>query len=360
MLRPIITKAVSSRLTDDSISVREAALSLVGIHVVNSPAVANSFQASLRACLSDEGISVRKRAIKIYQSILTTNPSFKGRSAVCDMMLQRAADPKEEDGVRDLIHDLFSTLWLQDGNAKVGMTRSVATSPTPSPGTRRSLWTPQKRADVAAEQMMEVVRAGGSSDHLEKLLHQLLKNVKRGRQECENIVNSLFELLVAIEEPRQANGSRIGKDLAATLQTIATLAEIAPQIVYKHLETCLPFLTGDNAVPMDDNASIVAATSDIIYRLTQTPDVPHEMYQLVSTASVARDLAKIPERFGPAASESAVRALSSVIKNHQAGDKCPLAQNLFELARKYYSFLHKKLHIQDFSSENVSEMQATR
>jgi hypothetical protein len=107
-----------------------------------------------------------------------------------DVMLRCAADPKEEDGVRDLIYDLFGKLWLQDGDVVVscpeGNTQtpknaplssetvtpldsahglvvgssavtSVVTPTPPAPSSKRekSSGVVQKRADVAAEQMME-------------------------------------------------------------------------------------------------------------------------------------------------------------------------------------------------------------
>jgi cohesin loading factor subunit SCC2 len=56
MLMPAITKAVSRRLTDDTISVREAAVSLVGSYVVQFPAVTKAFHASLLHCLSGVGV----------------------------------------------------------------------------------------------------------------------------------------------------------------------------------------------------------------------------------------------------------------------------------------------------------------
>ena len=254
MLLPIITNAVSRRLKDSAISVREAAVSLVGTYVSHSPAVANNFHSSLLACLKDEGLSVRKTSVRMFQSILP-NPAYRGRSMVCHAMLQLAGDPKEEDAVRDLIHDLFVKLWLEDGEAGVtgldSRNRRKSFSPstasltgsvvTPTPSSRRMKGEGnrgRKRADIAAEQMMEVVRAGGTGEHMETLLKTLLegttdadkgrKKIERkrkkelSRKQCDQRVDALFELLVSIEEDRDSRGGRIGKDLAATLQTIAS------------------------------------------------------------------------------------------------------------------------------------------
>ena len=85
---------------------REAAVSLVGSYVNNSPKVANAFHTALIAGLNDPGVSVRKRTIKILEDILCSNPAYKGRAEACSEMLRLAADPKEDDGVRDLIHEV--------------------------------------------------------------------------------------------------------------------------------------------------------------------------------------------------------------------------------------------------------------
>lgn len=52
------------------------------------------------------------RAVKIFRDILLSNPSYGGRATAMHAMLQRADDRKEDDGVRDLVHETFHTLWF--------------------------------------------------------------------------------------------------------------------------------------------------------------------------------------------------------------------------------------------------------
>ena len=54
----------------------------------------------------------RKRVIKIFRDLIIVNPSFQGRTAVFTKLLQQAANRKEDDGVRDLIHETFQMLWF--------------------------------------------------------------------------------------------------------------------------------------------------------------------------------------------------------------------------------------------------------
>ena len=53
-----------------------------------------------------------RRAVKIFRDILLSNPSYGGRATAMHAMLQRADDRKEDDGVRDLVHETFHTLWF--------------------------------------------------------------------------------------------------------------------------------------------------------------------------------------------------------------------------------------------------------
>jgi cohesin loading factor subunit SCC2 len=399
MLLPVVTKAVSRRLSDDTISVREAALSLVGSYVVQSPRVANTFHSSLVACLTDVGVSVRKRAVRIYQDILMSNPRYKGRSAACDVMLRCAADPKEEDGVRDLIYDLFGKLWLQDGDVVVSgpegkaqtpkngplssetvtpldstqglvvggsAVTSVVTPTPPAPSSKRekSSGVVQKRADVAAEQMMEVVKAGDTGEHLKALLAKLLRGSSEsgtGRKEterkkrkecsqkqCDQLTSSLFELLVSVEEQRSHRAFRVGKDIAATLRTIVVFAEVSPSSVFRHLDTVLPYLKADNGVSTDDEASIVGATCDIIFRLTSFLD--RSDLERLAAGPIGGDLVQITYKFGSTTLASSIRALSTLAHHFDAGDGGLFGKKLLGLALTFYSYVCRKDSIDDFSA----------
>ena len=61
MSQPSVRKEVSKCFHDEAISVREAAVSLVGDYVLHSPNIAAAFHAPLLERMVDKGISVRKR-----------------------------------------------------------------------------------------------------------------------------------------------------------------------------------------------------------------------------------------------------------------------------------------------------------
>lgn len=225
MLHQSVKTAVAHRFADDAKSVREAAVALVGTFVVRSPEIANAFHSSLLKCLSDEGVSVKKRAVKIFRDVLLSNPLYEGRAVACAVMLRQASDPKEDDSVRDLIHAFFTELWLEsdpsmpvpnyngasrpasdptvnEDSSSHAHNEAAAASPPAGAGIvtpltphgssaietnnaaqgdkkkRRNVTGPcsprQTRGFLAAEQMVEVVMAAESKEVLTALLKELM------------------------------------------------------------------------------------------------------------------------------------------------------------------------------------------
>ena len=273
MLQPSVKKAVSQRFADDAKSVREAAVSLVGTFVVQTPEVASAFHSSLLRCLTDEGVSVKKRTVRIFRDVLLFNPAYKGRAAACAVMLRQAANPKEDDSIRDLIYDFFTELWLENDASNndarsVQLPQSTAqegpgldaavhvenpsgagivTPLTPRGSTAiaskdakekngiratTSASDHQSRGYFAAEQMVEVVRAAGSKDALTSLLKQLMcglsdadkdRKVSERRKRnvalhahCSVLVDALIEQLLVLEENRASHGKNFGEKLSCT------------------------------------------------------------------------------------------------------------------------------------------------
>jgi cohesin loading factor subunit SCC2 len=381
MLLPIIKKAVSKRLSDESISVREAAVSLVGNYIARSPVAIRSYHSVLLPCLTDPGVSVRKRTVKIFQSILTKNPYYQGRTEVFCILVNRSIDPKEEESVRDLIDEVLYNLWFLSGTIPMSQHRpsaielhsqvvsipGVVTPNTPIQPVRRS--PVQSRSDVTAEQMMEVVQIGNTYNSLESVLVKLLKGESSsldnsGRKisepmkgfeldgkECCRIVDSLCELLVVIDEQRDIR-PHVGRDISSTLKTIAMFSSISPTSVVKHFDAIIPYLKADNGVSMDDESAIVSALCDILYRLA--PSLDQHIINGKISISIATDLTKISYKFGPAVIVSAIRAFSGLANQSSVKGPSIFAEKLLALSKTFYGYALKKNDIDDFTSINVS------
>ena len=382
MLIPIIKKAVSKRLSDESISVREAAVALIGNYIARSPIAISGYHAVLLPCLTDLGVSVRKRAVKIFQSIISKNPHYQHRVEIFNVLLQRSIDPKEEDSVRDLVDEVLCTLWFRPGTLLISQQRmlsdpdvciqqisipGVVTPNTPIPqGRRKSV---QSRADVTAEQLMEVMQSASDSSILEAVLTKLLKGESgalgiSGRKqpdtievsalnsnECTEIVDSLCELLVVIDEQRNIRPN-VGRDISATLKTLALFAAVSPVSLLKHVDTILPYLKADNGVSMEDESGIICASCDILYRLA--PVLDQQTINRQASISISKDMTKLSYKFGPAVLVSTMRAFSTLANQSSNLGQSAFADKLLLLAKTFYSYAMKRNDIDDFSSLNVS------
>lgn len=296
--------------------------------------------------------------MKIYQDLLTVAPRFEGRSKVFGSLLERAVDPREEDGVRDMIHEFFFKLWLENVDDHCPQSPSSDAALARS-GNHQCL----RRSAVVAEQMVEVVTFAGDAEHLETLLRDLFrgaanndkgkkqeeknKRAERARLHCDGIVSSLVEQILAKEEGQSSSRRLPARTIAATLQTIGIFTLLAPQAVLRHVHVVFPYLKADNGVPPLDELMILTATCEILYRLAAAygPDIASR------AANVSGDLQQVAYRYGSSAREAAIRTLS-VLSDQKTPSRDHLRARLFQLAHRFYKFLYK--NSQDSSSDNVS------
>lgn len=414
MIYPFVRNAVTLRFTDDAISVREAAVSLVGLYVVNSPAVADAFHAAFMVGLQDEGTSVRKRTIKILQDILCSNPMYKGRAEACSVMLRLAADPKEDDSIRDAIHDLFLKVWLEKGDET--HTQEIGSPATPdeikdpllSPGGNvvevdlgspdgplaavtpgsytQNPTTPlvlartmrsterrvkkrrlQMRSEIAAEQMVEVVKTADTGEHLTILFRDLLEgeaDADKGRttssrrkkrqleeSHCSLLVDAMFEILLRVEESRGEEDGATAKDVVAVIRTIGVFASISPADIHRHLDTLLPYLKADNGMAFDQEAVVVASLCEAVSRVA--PILSKDELDQLGTTSLANDLVNITYKFGREALSSAIQALCALAHHQEVLEKSPFRSKILALAKTFYGYLLKHRDEEDFASMKV-------
>ena len=218
------------------------------------------------------------RAVKIFRDILLSNPSYGGRATAMHCMLQRADDRKEDDGVRDLVHETFHTLWFNGKAFEMGKSSlSLIPSEDPnSPG--KTMTKAQLYCREAAKAMVEVVKVSGSSEFLTSLVKGLLFGFNEGdkdkktaerkrrqedsRNQCNTLVLSLVELLLSFEETR-AHKEEDGKELVALLSTLSVFSQSYPELLVPHIDTLVPYLKGDNGAKKYETV-IVSTVSCIV------------------------------------------------------------------------------------------------
>ncbi|KAG2715540.1 hypothetical protein I3760_03G083100 [Carya illinoinensis] len=104
--------AVEGRFCDSAISVREAALELVGRHIASHPDVGLQYFEKVAERIKDTGVSVRKRAIKIIRDMCTSNGDFSGFTSACIEIISRVSD--DESSIQDLVCKTFYEFWFEE------------------------------------------------------------------------------------------------------------------------------------------------------------------------------------------------------------------------------------------------------
>ncbi|CAL8155977.1 unnamed protein product [Prunus armeniaca] len=99
-----VQSAVEGRFCDSAISVREAALELVGRHIASHPDVAER--------VKDTGVSVRKRSIKIIRDVCVSNANFSEFTKACIAIISRTSD--DESSIKDIVCKTFYDFWFEE------------------------------------------------------------------------------------------------------------------------------------------------------------------------------------------------------------------------------------------------------
>ncbi|KAM7266752.1 hypothetical protein ACFE04_008918 [Oxalis oulophora] len=104
--------AVEGRFCDSAISVREAALELVGRHISSHPDVGSKYFEKVAERIKDTGVSVRKRAIKIIRDMCFSSANFSDFAAACIEIISRVVD--DESSIQDLVCKTFYEFWFEE------------------------------------------------------------------------------------------------------------------------------------------------------------------------------------------------------------------------------------------------------
>ncbi|KAL1338205.1 sister chromatid cohesion protein SCC2 [Arachis hypogaea] len=107
-----VQSAVEGRFCDSAISVREAALELVGRHIASHPDVGFKYFEKIAERIKDTGVSVRKRAIKLIRDMCSSNVNFSGYTRACTEIISRISD--DESSIQDLVCKTFHEFWFEE------------------------------------------------------------------------------------------------------------------------------------------------------------------------------------------------------------------------------------------------------
>uniref|UniRef100_A0A3B4FIE2 Nipped-B protein n=1 Tax=Pundamilia nyererei TaxID=303518 RepID=A0A3B4FIE2_9CICH len=283
-------RGVHCRLMDNSTSVREAAVELLGRFVLSRPELIEQYYDMLIERILDTGISVRKRVIKIMRDICLEQPDFHKITEMCVKMIRRVND---EEGIKKLVNETFQKLWF---------------SPTPSHDkeamTRKIL------------NITDVVLACKDSgyDWFEQLLQNLLKSeedasYKPAGKACVQLVDNLVEHILKYEESLadcEDKGVSSGR-LVACITTLYLFSKIRAELMVKHAMTMQPYLT--TKCNSQNDFMVICNVAKILELVV--PLMEHPSATFLTT--IEEDLMKLIIKYGMTVVQHCVSCLGAIV-----------------------------------------------
>uniref|UniRef100_A0A3Q1BMG9 Nipped-B protein n=1 Tax=Amphiprion ocellaris TaxID=80972 RepID=A0A3Q1BMG9_AMPOC len=326
-------RGVHCRLMDNSTSVREAAVELLGRFVLSRPELIEQYYDMLIERILDTGISVRKRVIKILRDICLEQPDFHKITEMCVKMIRRVND---EEGIKKLVNETFQKLWF---------------SPTPSHD--------KKAMTRKILNITDVVSACKDSgyDWFEQLLQNLLKSeenasYKPTKKACVQLVDNLVEHILKYEESLadcEDKGVSSGR-LVACITTLYLFSKIRAQLMVKHAMTMQPYLT--TKCNTQNDFMVICNVAKILELVVPLMEHPSETF----LTTIEEDLMKLIIKYGMTVVQHCVSCLGAVVNKVTHNYKF-----VWACFNRYYGALAKlkTQHQEDSSSSTLAANKPT-
>ncbi|XP_072243925.1 nipped-B-like protein A isoform X2 [Leuresthes tenuis] len=329
LARSDMQRGVHGRLMDNSTSVREAAVELLGKFVLSRPQLTEQYYDMLIERILDTGISVRKRVIKILRDICLEQPTFSKITEMCVKMIRRVND---EEGIKKLVNETFQKLWF-----------------TPTPAHDKETMT---RKILNITDVVAACRDTGY-DWFEQLLQNLLKSeedasYKPAKKACVQLVDNLVEHILKYEESLAENKGVNSTRLVACITTLYLFSKIRAQLMVKHAMTMQPYLTTKCNTAND--FMVICNVAKILELVVPLMEHPSETF----LATIEEDLMKLIIKYGMTVVQHCVSCLGAVVNKVTHNYKF-----VWACFNKFYGALNK-LKIQHQEDPNSTTLVANK
>lgn len=196
-----VQTAVEGRFCDSAISVREAALELVGRYIASHPNVALRYYGKVAERVKDTGVSVRKRAIKIIRDMCTSNANFLEFNSACIEIISRISD--EESSIQDLVCKTFYEFWFEEPSGSQNQIFAEGSSVTVEIAKKTDQMVEMLRKMPSHQLLVTVIKRNLALDFLPQsakavgISPVMLASV---RKRCELMCKCLLEKILRVEE----------------------------------------------------------------------------------------------------------------------------------------------------------------
>eukprot|EP00041_Stephanoeca_diplocostata_P021043 m.482398 g.482398 ORF g.482398 m.482398 type:complete len:1676 (+) comp21722_c0_seq2:222-5249(+) len=230
-----VKRTVEARFLDKQISVREAAVDIVGRFVMLRPDLTEQYYNVFSVRLKDTGVSVRKRVVKVFRDICVQQPNFPKVQSICSALLHRVHDHQ----VKDLVMKCFQDIWF--------------TAPTGGDlASTQGQCVIRQRVMCIIGVLSEDVQRVWNQKSFEELLRIYLKSKDPNSGEmCKHMVNSVVDILVsdgsedadcASDKPASSKSMKVN-NTRACLVALYVFCLVDPKLVAPHAEVLRPYLS---------------------------------------------------------------------------------------------------------------------
>lgn len=314
-----VQQAVHTRMVDSHAQVRESAVELIGRFVLYDEEYVRKYYSQIAERILDTGVAVRKRVIRIMREICEKFPTFEKIPDMLARMIRRVVD---EEGVKKLVYETFTTLWFHPVDPRVNP-NAVATKVT-------------TMCSVAQHCIKDSM-----SDYLDMLILHIVKNGSEASGisvAVKQIVDSLVDHILNLEA-RKPNANATESEMSqlkqqeerymAYLSTLAVFSKIRPTLLTNHVEVLLPYLTFTATKTNTENQ----VTKEMIGMLERViPLVPYPSNEML--ALIDDNLSKVIKFNGMSLVVSAISCVAAIYRKFNRG-----AKQTMEVFDKFLSFL---------------------
>uniref|UniRef100_A0A8C8GR21 Nipped-B protein n=1 Tax=Oncorhynchus tshawytscha TaxID=74940 RepID=A0A8C8GR21_ONCTS len=276
-------RGVHGRLMDNSTSVREAAVELLGRFVLSRPQLTEQYYDMLIERILDTGISVRKRVIKILRDICLEQPTFNKITEMCVKMIRRVND---EEGIKKLVNETFQKLWF-----------------TPTPNHDKDAMT---RKILNITDVVSACKDTGY-DWFEQLLQNVMEHILKYEDYrwCTHGFDFKLPFILTHEyiENKGVNSNR----LVSCITTLFLFSKIRSQLMVKHAMTIQPYLTTKCNTQSD--FMVICNVAKILELVIPLMEHPSETF----LTTIEEDLMKLIIKYGMTVVQHCVSCLGAVV-----------------------------------------------
>ena len=274
-----VKRGVYARLTDSSPAVRETAMELIGKYVIACPDLIPHYLPMISSRILDVGLNVRKRVIKILREVCERSPN---EPQVPEVLCSIARRVQDEEGIRRLVKETFTTLWFLPGRER----------------DREAIF-------MRARQLSNAVRAGLRQEEGQESLQSVLQSVLQGKEVERSTLYAARQLVDSLVD--NLPGQEGTEDELVSLSTLLLLTRVRPELMVGHAETLMPYLAMDLKSKRDQ--LVLTRVVGILERAIPLMDHPGDSF----LSSLEDGLLKLVKQGGLPIVQAAIPALAAVV-----------------------------------------------